>query len=82
MKRSDGAKAWATVLSELGEVKVSVEWDLRFARNSSCCGGRVVVVSAGEPRVVGCCAGGDHRGGGVLVAAAWASAALDPDRRH
>ena len=27
MKRSDGAKAWSTVLSELAQVKVSVEWE-------------------------------------------------------
>jgi len=26
MKRSDGAKAWATVLSELAQVRVSVGW--------------------------------------------------------
>ena len=27
VKRSDGAKAWSTVLSELAQVKVSVEWE-------------------------------------------------------
>jgi hypothetical protein len=27
MKRSDGAKAWARVLSELAQVRVSVEWE-------------------------------------------------------
>ena len=27
MKRSDGAKAWSTVLSELAQVRVSVEWE-------------------------------------------------------
>ena len=27
MKRSDGAKTWSTVLSELAQVKVSVEWE-------------------------------------------------------
>ena len=27
MKRSDGAKAWSTVLSELAQVTVSVEWE-------------------------------------------------------
>jgi hypothetical protein len=27
MKRSDGAKVWSTVLSELAQVKVSVEWE-------------------------------------------------------
>ena len=27
MKRSDGAKAWSTVLSELAQVKVSVGWE-------------------------------------------------------
>ena len=27
MKRSDGAKAWSTVLSELAQVRVAVEWE-------------------------------------------------------
>jgi len=27
MKRSDGAKAWSTVLSELAQVRVAVGWD-------------------------------------------------------
>ena len=27
MKRSDGAKAWSTVLSELAQVRVSVAWE-------------------------------------------------------
>ena len=27
MKRSDGAKTWSTVLSELAQVRVSVEWE-------------------------------------------------------
>jgi len=27
MKRSDGAKAWSTVLSELAQVRVSVIWE-------------------------------------------------------
>jgi hypothetical protein len=27
LKRSDGAKVWATVLSEVAQVRVSVEWE-------------------------------------------------------